>query len=200
MGKLENIETLETYIEELGNEIKHVKKASTYLLEIEAQHLLVEEQLESVKQTAESLETIKKQFENKTSEFEMQLRKNEERFNDINTTVVNSFTSTEQYLKEQIGIIKQETSIIGNDLRDLQSKTNLFQQQVVSMSSNVSTVNNSLVELQRQINQIDKNQVDLRVTMKQTADNQKNSFKRMERLVIVIASILLLAIIIVRFI
>lgn len=197
MGQLENIESLETYIGELGNEIKHVKKASTYLQEIEAQHLLVEKQLERVKQTTETLEAIQLHFSDKTKEFETQLKKNENRFKELNSTVVTSFSDTEHYLKEHISVIKQETSIVGKDVQDLQSKTNLLEQQVVSMSFTVSTVNNSIIELQQQINQLEQKNVELKETVKQSAENQKQSAKRIEKISILTTAILLIAIILI---
>lgn len=187
MGQLENIEILETYIDELGKEIKHVKKASNYLQEIEAQHLLVENQLERVKQTTKTLEAIQMHFADKTKEFESQLKKNENRFNELNSTVVSSFSETEHYLKEHISVIKQETSMVGKDVQDLQSKTSLLEQQVVSMSSTVSTVNNSIIELQRQINQLEK-----------TNESQKQSVKRIEKTTVLMTCILLIAIILIR--
>jgi len=198
VGQLEKIESLETYIGELGNEIKHVKKASTYLQEIEAQHLLVEKQLESVKQTTETLEAIQLHFSDKTKEFETQLKKNENRFKELNSTVVSSFSETEHYLKEQISTIKQETSMVGKDVRDLQSKTNLLEQQVVSMSSTVSTVNNSIIELQRQINQLEQKNSDLKETVQLSSENQKQSAKRIDKISILTTGILLIAIILIR--
>lgn len=198
MGQLEKIETLETYIDELGNEIKHVKKASEYLKEIETQHLLVEQQLERVKHTTKTLEDIQSHFTDKTKEFEFQLKENEVRFNELNSMVASSFSETEHYLKEQIGVIKQDTSIVGNSVRELQSKTNLLEQQVVSMTTTVSTVNNSIIELQRQINQLDQKSVELKETVQQTNEHQKQSVKRMEKITILITSILLIAIILIR--
>ncbi len=200
MGKLENIETLETYIAELGSEINHVKKASTYLQEIEAQHVLVEKQLDRVKQTTETLDAVQSHFTEKTKEFELQLMKNEGRFKELNSTVARSFSGTEHYLKEQIGVMKQETSTVGKDVRELQSKTNLLEQQVVSMSSTVSTVNNSIIELQRQINQLERENTDLKETIQQTSENQKRSVKRMEKVSIGMTCILLIAIILIRFV
>lgn len=198
MGQLDNIETLETYIDELGNEIKNVKKASTYLQEIEAQHILVEKQLVRVKKTTETLEAIQSQFTDKTKEFQSQLKKNEDRFKELNSTVVSSFSETEHYLKEQIGVIKQETSIVGKDVLELQSKTNLLEQQVVSMSSMVSIVNNSIIELQCQINQLEQKNLDLKETVQLSTENQRQSVKRIEKIVIFMTSILLIAIILIR--
>lgn len=200
MGQLEKIETLETYIDELGNEIKQVKKASTYLQEIEAQHLLVEKQLERVKKTTETLEAIQASFTDKTNEFESQLKKNEERFKELNSTVANSFSMTEHYLKEQIGEIKQETLIIGKDVGDLQSKNNLLEQQVVAMSSTVSTVNNSIIELQRQMHQLEQKNLDLKESVKQSGEEQKKSARRIEKTSIIYTSILLIVIILLRFV
>ncbi|WP_044640705.1 hypothetical protein [Risungbinella massiliensis] len=198
MGQLETIETLETYIDELGNEIKHVKKASTYLQEIEAQHVLVEKQLERVKQTTEALEAIQLHFTDQTKEFESQLKKNEDRFKELNSTVVSSFSETEYYLKNQIGVIKKEASIVGKNVRELQSKTNLLEQQIVSMFSTTSTVNNSIIEMQRQINQLEQKNLELKEAVQQTAENQKQSTKRIERMSIFMTCILLIAIILIR--
>ncbi|MEK5039149.1 hypothetical protein [Sporosarcina sp. FSL K6-3457] len=198
MGQLGDIESLETFIDELGNEIKHVKKASTYLKEIEAQHLLVEKQLESVKQTTETLEDIQLHFADKTMEFESELKKSENRFKELNSTVVSSFSETEHYLKEHISMIKQETSMVGKDVRDLQSKTNLLEQQVVSMYSTVSTVNNSIIELQRQINQLEQKNSEHKETVQRSFENQKQSVKRVEKISILTTGILLIAIILIR--
>ncbi|QBP41975.1 hypothetical protein [Paenisporosarcina antarctica] len=198
MGQLENIDKLESYIDELGTEIKHVKKASTYLREIEAQHLLVEKQLERVKQTTDALEIIQSHFTEKSKEFETQLKKNENRFKELSSTVVSSFSETEHYLKEQIGVIKNVSSKVGKDVWDLQSKTNLLEQQVVSMSSTVSTVNNSVIELQRNINQLVQRNLELKETVQQTNENQNQSVKRIEKISMVMTSILLIAIILIR--
>jgi len=200
VGKLENIEMLETYIDELGNEIENVKKASTFLKEIEVQNILVEKQLERVKQTNVTLEEIQTRFADKTKEFELQLQKNENRFQELNTTVVNSFFDTESYLKEQIGIIKQESSAVGNNVKELQSKTNLLETQVVSMSTTVTTVNNSVNEVHRQISQLNQGHLELKETVQQTNENQKQLAKRIDRNAIIITSIILVGIIITRII
>ncbi|MGE6487436.1 hypothetical protein [Paenisporosarcina sp. NPDC076898] len=198
MGQLEKIDKLESYIDELGNEIKHVKKASTYLREIEAQHLLVEKQLERVKLTTDALEIIQTHFIDKSNEFELQLNKNENRFKELSSTIVSSFSETEQYLKEQIGVIKLETSKVGKDVWDLHSQTNILEQQVVSMSSSVSTVNNSVIELQRNINQLVEKNLELKEMVKQSDKNQTLSIKRLEKSSIIMTIILLIAIILIR--
>lgn len=200
MGQLKNIETLETFIDELGNEIKNVKKASTYLQEIEAQQLLVGEQLDQVKKTTDMLEAVQLHFTEKTNEYELQLKKNEERFKELNSTVANSFTETEHYLKEQIELMKQETLTVSQNVRELQSKTSLLEQQVVSMSTTVSSVNNSLVELERQTNELEKRNIELKGKIQQVDDNQKQSAKRIQLMTVLMAGILLIAVILMRFI
>lgn len=200
MGQLENIESLETYIDELGNEIKQVKKASTYLQEIEAQHLLVEQQLERVKQTAETLETIQSHFADKTKEFESQIKKNENRFIELNSTVVTSFSETDHYLKEHINEIKLETSLIGEDVQQLQLETKSLEQQVVSMSSTISAVSHSIIELRKGFIQLEQNNVELKEMVQHSAENQKQSAKRIEKISIFMAIILLIAIIVIKFV
>lgn len=100
MGKVSSIEALETYVEELGQEVKHVKKASTYLQEIEAQQLLVKEQLEQVKKNSEMLESVQSHFTEKTNEYESQMKKNEERMAQLNASVVELGRQINQLEKE----------------------------------------------------------------------------------------------------
>src|SRR5690625_4228681 len=146
MEQLKSVETLESYIEELGDEIQHVKKASTFLQEIESQQVLVKEQLERVKQTNESLKEIQSQFIAKTNEFELDLKENQERFEELNSNMSTSFTESEYYLKNQTQSIRQDLSRNRKVITDLTSKTEQLEQQTVSIFSLLTTVNNSILD------------------------------------------------------
>lgn len=70
MGKIDQIDDLETYIEELGNEIKKVKKASDYLKLIEKQQLEVEKLAETLNQSKDQLKDYRDVIESKLDLFQ----------------------------------------------------------------------------------------------------------------------------------
>lgn len=58
MGKLEKIDELETYIDDLGNEIQKVKKASDYLKLIERQQTEIYKSVKTLNQSKQQLKKL----------------------------------------------------------------------------------------------------------------------------------------------
>lgn len=59
MGKLEKIDELETYIDDLGNEIQKVKKASDYLKLFERQQTEIEKSVKTLNQSKQQLKSYR---------------------------------------------------------------------------------------------------------------------------------------------
>lgn len=144
MGELKQIEKMETYINELGQEIKSVKKASVFLNEIEQQHALVEQQLNRVKETANILDGLQKQFETQEKNFKEQFKANEKRLEEINTTVEDNFSGTEQFLKENVGQLNNLTTLINQEIKVLESKVALLEERQNTTSSNIQFLQQSI--------------------------------------------------------
>ncbi|CAM3815059.1 hypothetical protein [Mesobacillus thioparans] len=69
MGKLEKIDELETYIDDLGNEIQKVKKASDYLKLIERQQTEIEKSVKTLNQSKQELKSYRDLLESKLELF-----------------------------------------------------------------------------------------------------------------------------------
>ena len=74
MGNVEQIEQLESFIEDLGNEVKRVKKASEYISLIEQFQKEVVQTSSNLNQTKEQLKTHQEITENKLELFHSSTR------------------------------------------------------------------------------------------------------------------------------
>ncbi|TFD94322.1 hypothetical protein [Jeotgalibacillus sp. R-1-5s-1] len=199
MGELESIDALDNYVQELGNEIKNVKKASNYLKDIENQQILLKQQLEGVKETTITLEKIQSNFEEKTIELEQQLIKNNDRFKELNSTVATSFQGTADYLKIELESLKSNNATVNNEVKELQSRSSLLEQQIVSMSAAVSTANNSIVDLQRKIDHLDTSSQSLKSSLQSNHELQMQQLKLNRNLSILMPVIVVAVLVIVQF-
>lgn len=207
MGELKPVEKLEAYINEFGQEIKSVKKASVFLNEIEQQHILVEQQLDRVKETANILSGLQKQFEEQEKSFTEQFNVNENRLKEINLKVENNFSETEQSLKENLGQFLSVTALIHQEIKILESKLALLEERQNTTTSNVQILHqsvegnsNKLELLQKQHAAFEKQQNKLMSDMNGLYEQQKKSSKKLEYIIYSFMGIVLVALVILKFI
>lgn len=101
MGNIEHIEKLETYIEDLGNEITKVKKASEYLALIEKFQAEISETSATLSQTKNQLKLSQDIIENKLELYLTTTKNIEGKQKSIEQTQAKLITSLSE-LKEQM--------------------------------------------------------------------------------------------------
>ncbi|WP_137792213.1 hypothetical protein [Bacillus sp. E(2018)] len=117
MGKIEQIDELETYIEDLGNEIKKVKKASDYLKLLEKQQLEMEKLAETLKQSKDQLKDYRDVIESKFDLLQTTSRNIEARQQGLEQSLYSISTSIKE-LREHQENVQTENNTAFTDVKN----------------------------------------------------------------------------------
>ncbi|WP_017754967.1 hypothetical protein [Calidifontibacillus oryziterrae] len=127
MGNVEQIDQLETYIQDLGEEITKVKKASDYLKLIEEYQEEVRKTTDALNQSNTTLKLIQKIVDSKLELFQTTSSNIEAKQQNLEQTLLSANASLEE-LKHQLG--NNEKAIV-SCFKELNKLANQNQTQVV---------------------------------------------------------------------
>lgn len=148
MGSIENIDQLETYIKDLGDEIVSVKKASEYLKLIEQFQSEIKNTSSSLNQSRDQLKLIQEIVESKLDLFQT-ITKNIEAKQQSHEQSLLKIIASLSDLKQHQEINEKETTIFFKEINDvvnqnhdvLTSEINRVQEEQNSFLTNMSKNN-----------------------------------------------------------
>lgn len=155
MGNIEKVDNLEGYIEELGKEVRRVKKASEYIKQIEQFQNEINQTSSTLLQTKDQLKIYQDIMESKLELFQSTSKNIEAKLQMLEQKQLNIIACLTEY-KQQQGQSEKENRKLLNSIFE---KVKLNQEKVVS-----------------QINQLEKNQELHSVTLKDNAKDNKMYF------------------------
>lgn len=128
MGKLEQIDELEAYIHDLGNEIQKVKKASDYLKLIERQQSEIEKTVKTLNQSKQELKSYRDLLESKLELFLVTSHNIETKQQGLEQSLINLKNSINEVKEFLVNVRKENKS----DFKEINNIVNQNKEEILA--------------------------------------------------------------------
>ncbi|MFP7299030.1 hypothetical protein [Neobacillus niacini] len=150
MGKLEQVDQLETYIDDLGKEIGKVKKASDYLKLIEKHQEEISKTSTSLIQTKDQLKLYQEIIESKLELFQTTAKNIEARQQAVEQTQFNIIANLAELKLQQ----EKDVKGINDSMNDVNKKVSKSQETLVGELTRIQEEQNKKLISQSKTNKI----------------------------------------------